>query len=65
MSAGSRLRTGMLCFALLFGALAGVTMTPEEIENAMSMENRPKTAYVLEEDEVEKNGTPLPAVTAR
>jgi hypothetical protein len=66
MSVGSRLRTGVLAFAMIFGALAGVSMTPEEIENAMSFENQPKTAYVLEEeDEAEKNRTPLPAVTAR
>jgi hypothetical protein len=49
MSAGSRLRTGMLAFALIFGALAGVAMTPEEIEEAMSFENRPKIAHVLQE----------------
>jgi hypothetical protein len=64
MSAGSRLRTGVLAFAMIFGALAGVPMTPEEVENAMSFENQPKIEYVLEEDEAEKNRTPLPAVTA-
>ena len=26
-------------------------MTPEEIEEAMSQENRPKIAYVLEEED--------------
>jgi hypothetical protein len=49
MSAGSRLRTGMLAFALIFGSLSGV-VTPEEIERAMSLENRPKIAYVLEQE---------------
>ena len=53
MSAGSRLRAGMLAFALVFGALAGVAMTPEEIEEAMSLENQPKIAYVLKEDDGE------------
>jgi hypothetical protein len=46
-----RLRTGLLYFALMFGAIAGVAMTPEEIEEAMSLENRPKIAYVLEDDD--------------
>jgi hypothetical protein len=40
----------MLSFALIFGALAGVVMTPEEIEQAMSLENRPKVVYVLQEE---------------
>jgi len=48
---GSRLRAGMLAIALIFGAMAGVAMTPEEIEQAMSLENRPKITYVLEEDD--------------
>ena len=46
-----RLRTGLLYFALMFGAVAGVAMTPEEIEEAMSLENRAKIAYVLEEED--------------
>jgi hypothetical protein len=50
MKAGSRLRTGMLAVALMFGAMAGVVMTPEEIEEAMSLENRAKIAYVLKEE---------------
>lgn len=49
-----RLRAGLLCFALMFGAIAGVTMTPEEIEEAMSLENRPKIAYVLEAEDDEE-----------
>ena len=47
---GSRLRAGMLAVALVFGAMAGVAMTPEEIEEAMSLENRAKIAYVLKEE---------------
>ena len=50
MNAGSRLRTGVLGFVMIFGALAGVSMTPEEIEEAMSLENRAKIAYVLKEE---------------
>lgn len=46
-----RLRTGLFYFALMFGAIAGVAMTPEQIEEAMSLENRPKIAYVLEEED--------------
>jgi hypothetical protein len=53
MKAGSRLRTGMLAVALMFGAMAGVVMTPEEIEEAMSLENRPKIEVVLDEEEKE------------
>jgi hypothetical protein len=44
------LRAGMLAIALFFGAMAGVPMTPEEIEQAMSLENQPKIAYVLKEE---------------
>ena len=51
MSAGSRLRAGALHFLLLFGALGGVVMTPEEIEQLMSLENQPQIAYVLEEED--------------
>jgi hypothetical protein len=36
---------------MIFGALAGVAMTPEEIENAMSFENQPRVECVLEEDD--------------
>ena len=53
MKAGSRLRTGTLAVALMFGAMAGVVMTPEEIEEAMSLENRPKIEVVLDEEEKE------------
>jgi hypothetical protein len=48
---GSRLRSGMLAVALMFGAMAGVAMTPEEIEEAMSLENQPKIEYVLEAED--------------
>jgi hypothetical protein len=50
MRAGSSLRAGMFAIALMFGAMAGVAMTPEEIEQAMSLENRSKIVYVLEEE---------------
>jgi hypothetical protein len=43
-----------LYFALIFGAIAGVVITPEEIEEAMSLENRPKIAYVLDEEDDEE-----------
>ena len=49
----SRLRSSMLAVALMFGAVAGVAMTPEEIEEAMSLENQPKIEYVLEEEDRE------------
>lgn len=47
-------RARLLYFALIFGAIAGVVITPEEIEEAMSLENRPKIAYVLEEEDDEE-----------
>ena len=53
MSAGSRLRAGMLAIALIFGSVAGVVMTPEEIEQAMSLESQPKITYVLEREKEE------------
>ncbi len=49
-----RLRTGLLYFALIFGAMGGVIMTPEQIEEAMSQENRAKIAYVVEEEDDEE-----------
>jgi hypothetical protein len=51
MNAGSRLRAGMLAVAMIFGSMAGVAMTPEEIEQAMSLENQVKVVYVLEEED--------------
>jgi hypothetical protein len=44
------LRAGVLAIALALGAIAGVPMTPEEIEQAMSFENQAKIAYVLQEE---------------
>jgi len=44
------LRAGMLAVALFFGAIAGVPMTPQEIEEAMSFDNRAKVAHVLKEE---------------
>jgi hypothetical protein len=35
----------------MFGSLAGVVITPEQIEEAMSLENQPKITYVLEEED--------------
>jgi len=40
-----------MALALFFGAVAGVPMTPEEIELAMSFENRPRVEYVIEKED--------------
>ena len=45
------LRATALALALFFGAVAGVPMTPEEIEQAMSFENQPKVEYVIETED--------------
>jgi hypothetical protein len=45
------LRAAALGLALFFGAVAGVPLTPEEIELAMSFENRPKVEYVIENED--------------
>jgi hypothetical protein len=48
-----RLRTLLCCVALEFGALAGVPMRPEEIQNLMQTLNRPKVAHTNPEKPAE------------
>jgi hypothetical protein len=50
MSVKSRLRTLLLCCPLVLGSLMGVNMRPEEIEERMSLANRPKIAHVLRQE---------------
>ena len=50
MSVKSRLRTLLLCGPLLMASLMGVPMRAEEIEELMSLANRPKIAHVLWEE---------------
>jgi len=46
-----------LCVFLQFGALAGLPMRPEQIEELMRMLSQPKLAHVLP-DESERDGPP-------
>jgi len=50
MSLKKRLRAGLFCLALGLGSLAGVPMTPEEIEELMHTMHRPTVAQQLPED---------------
>jgi len=52
-----RLRALLLCLPLLFGALGGVPMRPEEIENLMQTMNRQKIVVTVEN---EGDGSELP-----
>lgn len=44
---------GRICLAALlqFGALAGVKMTPEEIEKVMNIHHRTKVVHILKQDD--------------
>ena len=53
MSMRHRLRTILLCLVLEMGALTGVPMRPEEIEELMHTMNQPKVAHTIP-DEHEK-----------
>lgn len=53
MSPQPRLRTLMVCLMLEFGALTGITMRPEQIQELMHTMNQPKTAHTIP-DEREK-----------
>jgi hypothetical protein len=50
MSFKHRLRTLLLCLPLLVGALGGLPMRPEQIEELMHTMNRQKTGVIVEED---------------
>lgn len=47
MSVKSRLRMLLLCVPLALASVMGVSMRAEEIEELMSLANKPKIAYVL------------------
>lgn len=55
-----RLRTAFVCTFLQFGALVGVPMRPEEIQELMRQMNAPKLAHVLPSEEHEGNDPPDP-----
>jgi hypothetical protein len=45
-----RLRTWLLCVPLLFGALGGMPMRPEEIDELMHAMNQQKITYNIPEN---------------
>ena len=53
MSLTERLRVVFVCAFLEFGALAGVPMRPDEIEELMHRMNQPKVAQTLPADDEE------------
>lgn len=50
MSFKRLLRTLLLCLPLLFGALGGMPMRPEEIEELMNAMNQQKAVATVEDD---------------
>ena len=50
MSFKHRLRTLLLCLPLLLGALGGMPMRPEEIEELMHTMNQQKVVVTVEDD---------------
>ncbi len=54
-----RLSRLFLCVFLEFGALAGLPMRPEQIQELMQLLSQPKLAHVLP-DENERDGGPRP-----
>ena len=58
MSIGKNCRTMLVCFALGFGSLVGISMRPEEIEALMRDMNRPKIVHTLPEENDSGEGPP-------
>lgn len=56
MSLRQRLQTVLLCFALELGALSGVPMRPEKIQELLENMNRPKVSGAASR-EVDKGDT--------
>jgi hypothetical protein len=54
-----RLRTLFLCLPLLLGALSGMAMRPEEIEELMHSMNQQKIVVTID-NESENGDEPLP-----
>ena len=51
MSIGKVLSRFLLAALLQFGALAGVKMTPEEIEKVMNIHHRTKVVHILKQED--------------
>jgi hypothetical protein len=52
-----RLQTLLLCLPLLMGAIGGMPMRPEEIEDLMRTMNQQKVVMTVEDDE-DRNSLP-------
>jgi hypothetical protein len=52
-----RLRTLFLCLPLLLGALSGMTMRPEEIEELMHSMNQQKIVVTVDDESENGDGT--------
>ena len=50
MSIKHLLRTLVVCLPLMFGALSGVPMKPEEIEELMHNLNQPKITVIIPDE---------------
>ena len=56
MSLTKRLRMVFVCAFLEFGALAGVPMRPQEIQELLQQMHTPKVAHVLPSEEQDGDG---------
>ncbi|HYT76340.1 MAG TPA: hypothetical protein VEL79_16410 [Vicinamibacterales bacterium] len=61
MSLTKRLRTVLACTLLEIGALAGVPMRPDEIQELMHQMNQPTLAHVLPSEEDAGDDPPVAA----
>ena len=60
MSLRKRLRVAFVCTFLQFGALIGIPMRPQEIQELMQQMNAPKLAQVLPSEERDGDDPPDP-----
>ena len=51
-----RLRTIIVCFVLELGALSGIPMRPNEIEDLMRTLNQPKVAHTIPDESKKGDG---------
>jgi hypothetical protein len=52
-----RLQRLLLCFALLLGAISGIAMRPEEIEELMHTMNQPKVVVTIPDENENGDGS--------
>jgi protein-S-isoprenylcysteine O-methyltransferase Ste14 len=64
VSVRKRLRTAFVCTFLQFGAMVGVPMRPEEIQELMRQMNAPKLAHLLPSEEDDGGEPPPPRPSA-